>query len=133
MLRVILLLLNFAVSTPVLAQQPKDFLGIFATEASKADGGFTGFDAMRGKSFFNTRHGDWACASCHTDNPAATGKHAVTDKPIQPLAPIANPERFTSAKKVDKWFRRNCNDVLKRACTAREKGDVLTYLLSNDF
>ncbi|HET6803481.1 MAG TPA: DUF1924 domain-containing protein, partial [Casimicrobiaceae bacterium] len=26
-------------------------------------------------------------------------------------------------------FRRNCNDVLSRACTPQEKGDVLAYLL----
>jgi hypothetical protein len=31
---------------------------------------------------------------------------------------------------VEKWFKRNCNDVAGRACTALEKGDVLTYLLS---
>lgn len=130
MLRFTLLVLNLAFAMSVFAEQPKDFVDIFAAEAVTADAGFAGFDAGRGKSFFNTRHGDWACASCHTDNPAAMGKHAATDKPIQPLAPAANPERFTSAKKVDKWFRRNCNDVLKRACSAQEKGDVLTYLLS---
>ena len=35
---------------------------------------------------------------------------------------------FTSTAKVDKWFRRNCNDVLSRECTAVEKADVLAYL-----
>jgi hypothetical protein len=54
----------------------------------------------------------------------------LTHKTIQPLAPAANPERFTQAPKVEKWFKRNCRDVLKRDCTAREKGDVLTYLLT---
>ena len=39
-------------------------------------------------------------------------------------------ERFTRPDKVEKWFRRNCNDVLGRACTASEKGDVLAYLMS---
>ena len=33
-------------------------------------------------------------------------------------------------KKVAKWFKRNCNDVLDRECTAQEKGDVLSYLLT---
>mgnify|MGYP000380230261 CR=1 FL=1 len=47
-----------------------------------------------------------------------------------PLAPAAHAERFTRADKVDKWFKRNCNDVLGRACTAQEKGDVLAYLTS---
>lgn len=58
------------------------------------------------------------------------GKHSVTGKPIDPLAPAANPERFTNPAKVEKWFKRNCKDVLKRECTPQEKGDVLTYLLS---
>jgi urocanate hydratase len=42
----------------------------------------------------------------------------------------ADPERFTDSGVVDKWFRRNCNDVLGRLCTAKEKGDVLQYLMS---
>ena len=52
-----------------------------------------------------------------------------TGKPIAPLAPLANGERFTDLAFADKWFRRNCNDVLGRACTAQEKGDVLAYLM----
>jgi hypothetical protein len=31
--------------------------------------------------------------------------------------------------KVDKWFRRNCNDVLERECSAAEKADVLAYVI----
>jgi hypothetical protein len=31
---------------------------------------------------------------------------------------------------VGKWFGRNCRDVLGRACTAQEQGDVLAYLLT---
>jgi hypothetical protein len=53
-----------------------------------------------------------------------------TGKVISPLAPAADPERFTSTAKVEKWFARNCNDVLGRACTPVEKGDVLAWLLS---
>ena len=37
---------------------------------------------------------------------------------------------FSDAAKVEKWFKRNCGDVLNRACTALEKGDFLTYVLS---
>ena len=48
--------------------------------------------------------------------------------PIAPLAPAFNPERFSDPAKVEKWFRRNCNDVLSRECTAVEKADVLAYL-----
>jgi hypothetical protein len=73
---------------------------------------------------------EWSCASCHTENPAAVGIHAKTGRPIQALAPAANGDRFTRAEKVEKWFRRNCNDVLGRSCTAAEKGDVLAYLMT---
>jgi hypothetical protein len=45
------------------------------------------------------------------------------------MAPAVNGVRFTRTGKVEKWFKRNCNDVLGRTCTAQEKGDVLTYLL----
>jgi len=83
------------------------------------------------EQFFKNKHGgEWSCASCHTDDPASQGKHAKSDKLIKPLAPSANPERFTEMKKVEKWYKRNCNDVLDRECTAQEKGDVLTYLLT---
>jgi hypothetical protein len=73
---------------------------------------------------------EWSCASCHTQNPLSVGKHAKTGKDIAPLAPAANAERLTSPDKVEKWFKRNCNDVLGRTCTPQEKGDVLAFLLS---
>lgn len=92
---------------------------------------FTAFSAERGRQFFTTAHGrDWSCASCHSANPAAAGKHATTGKSITALAPAANAERFTSLAKVDKWFKRNCNDVAGRDCSAQEKGDVLAWLLA---
>jgi len=112
------------------AETPGQVLAAIQQEASGTPG-FKEFSAVRGENFFKARHGnEWSCSSCHTDNPAATGKHAKTGKAIQPLAPAANAERFSDPKKVDKWFKRNCNDVLDRVCTAQEKGDFLTYLLS---
>ena len=60
--------------------------------------------------------------------PTATGKHASTGKAIDPLAPAFNPKAFTDAARVEKWFRRNCKDVLARECSAAEKADVLAYL-----
>lgn len=107
------------------ADTPRDFLGRFEKAA-----GVTA-SAERGARFFTSRHGsDWSCASCHTERPSQGGRHAKTDKPIKPLAPAANAERFTDAGKVDKWFRRNCNDVLNRLCTAQEKADTLAWLLT---
>ena len=64
----------------------------------------------------------------HTTSPTGEGKHAATGKTIGPLAPAFNPERFTDNAKVEKWFRRNCNDVVSRECTAAEKADVLAWL-----
>ena len=116
---------------PAWAATPLEQQTRFEAEARSADPGFRGFSADRGARFFAQTHGgEWSCASCHTADPRAGGKHAKTGKPITPLAPAANPERFTQTATVDKWFRRNCNDVLGRACTAQEKGDVLQYLLS---
>ncbi len=115
---------------PALAETPEQVLESFQHEAS-AIADFQGFSATRGESFFKTKHShNLSCATCHTDDPAAQGKHSETDKLIKPLAPAANEERFTDMKKVAKWFKRNCNDVLDRECTAQEKGDVLAYLLT---
>lgn len=115
---------------PAFAETPNEILASIQKEAAGTPG-FQGFSAARGESFFKAKHGgEWSCASCHTENPAALGKHAKTGKVIDPLAPSANAERFASPKKVDKWFKRNCNDVLSRACTPQEKGDVLAYLLT---
>jgi mono/diheme cytochrome c family protein len=119
--------------TPMLAwaATPADQLKRFEGEARAVDPGFSGFSPQRGEAFFKATHGaEWSCASCHTANPLAPGKHVKTGKAIAPLAPGANAERFTDAAAVDKWFRRNCNDVLGRVCNAREKGDVLEYLMS---
>jgi hypothetical protein len=60
----------------------------------------------------------------------STGRHATTGREIAPLAPAANPARLVDVDRIEKWFKRNCNDVLRRACTAAEKGDVLAYLTS---
>lgn len=116
---------------PAHAETPQNFLDTFAQESKAQNPSFKGFSAKTGEAFYKNKHGgDWSCSSCHTDNPAAEGKHAVTGKVIQPLSPNANPSRFTDAAKVNKWFKRNCNDVLKRECTPEEKGNLLTYLLS---
>lgn len=113
------------------AETPADFEARFAAEARQADAAFAGFSASRGEAFFTSRHGgEWSCSTCHGPDPTRAGEHVVTGKRIEPLAPAANPARFTRASSVDKWFKRNCNDVVGRACTAQEKGDVLAWLTS---
>jgi hypothetical protein len=125
------LIVATALSAAVHAMTPATIRQDLEATARAEVPGFSGFSAQRGAEFFQTRHGnDWSCASCHTANPSSAGRHASTAKLIAPLAPAANAARFTDPARVDKWFRRNCNDVLGRACTAQEKGDVLQYLMS---
>ena len=115
---------------PALAQSPGSQLAAIEQEARQSQAAFPGFSAQRGERFFRLKHGrEWSCASCHTDNTLQLGRHARTGKAIQPLAPAANEHRFTDPAKVEKWFKRNCNDVLRRPCTTQEKGDVLTWLM----
>lgn len=88
-------------------------------------------DSARGQKFFSTTHAnEWTCASCHGNPPTQASKHASTGKNIAALAPKFNPDRLTDNGKVEKWFRRNCKDVLNRECTANEKADVVAYLRS---
>lgn len=88
--------------------------------------------AERGRVFYSklsSHNPDMnSCAACHTANPAVTGKHVVTGKPIAPMSPLANAERFADAAKTEKWFKRNCNDVLGRACTFAEKADFVSFI-----
>lgn len=89
--------------------------------------------AERGQKFFTTNFGKqmgWSCASCHTADPRQRGKDDMTEKRIEPLAPAVNAQRFTDKHKVENALRQNCKDVVGRECTAQEKVDVLTWLLS---
>lgn len=118
---------------PVAAQPARDaLLETFAAEAKAADPAFAGFDAARGHALFAARHTGGkpetpACTTCHGTDPTKGGETRA-GKPIEPLAVSVAPARFTDPEKVAKWFRRNCNSVLGRACTAREKGDFVTFM-----
>lgn len=115
---------------PAWSETPQQLLYGYAAQARAQVAGYGGPSAATGDRFFHARHSDWSCASCHTADPTAPGKHVVTGKPIAPLAPAANAERFRDPARVEKWFKRNCNDTLGRACTTAEKADVLAYLMS---
>jgi len=86
----------------------------------------------RGKAFYNRQFGLSAdmpgCYSCHTRDPRHSGEHVITGKGIRPMAVSANPKRFTRMKKTEKWFRRNCKELLERECTAAEKANFISYL-----
>src|SRR5689334_20373204 len=88
------------------AATPADLAKSYEVQAREASPQFGGFSAERGKTFFETTHGaQWSCASCHTRDPLGAGRHAATSKPIRPLAPAANAERFTSLGQAEKWFK----------------------------
>jgi len=122
-----LALLGFSASAP--AESPQSLLQAYASEAAGSPA-YAGPSASTGERFFHRQVKDWSCASCHTADPRREGRHAVTGKAIRPLAPVANPARFSDRARADKWFRRNCNDTLGRECSAAEKADVLAYLIS---
>jgi hypothetical protein len=87
----------------------------------------------RGQRLFTTNFGrplDWSCSSCHGAVPVKPGRDEVSEKPIAALAPAANPARFTDKRRVDTKFRLNCLDVVGRECTAGEKADVMSWLIS---
>lgn len=130
MMRSIFVAAAMALAGAAQAAQPGEILAGYEAAARRETPAFSGASSSRGEQFFNARHGnDWSCASCHGASGAAQGKHAKTGKAIAPLSPTANPERFVDTAKVEKWFKRNCSDVLGRACTSAEKGDVLAFLL----
>ena len=118
------LLLGFA-SLSASAATPQDMLSGYTAQAGAPA------QAARGQQLFTTKHGkEWSCSTCHSASPTVDGKHASTGKVIGALAPAFSPERFTDPAKTEKWFRRNCNDVMGRECTAAEKADVLAWLMT---
>ena len=127
--RLLLTVVTLAIALP-LAAAANPIQDSYRAAAKQENAAFKDFSATRGQAFYNAKSGDMACATCHGDSPKSNGKHAKTGKDIQPLAPSANAQRFTDGAKVEKWFGRNCKDVLSRACTAQEKGDFIAYLLS---
>lgn len=110
-------------ATPVLSH--------YETAARAESPGFKAFDAARGRALYFEEHpgknGPVSCATCHTRDATKVGQSPV-GKVIDPLAPSANPDRFTDQAKADKWFDRNCKQVLGRTCNAQERGDFVTYL-----
>lgn len=120
-----------ALALPAAAETPQQLIAGYSAEAARTQPGFSP-SAERGRDFYQRRFAVAEkmpnCAACHTDQPAAAGTHAITGKAIKPLAPAANPERFSTLSKVEKWFKRNCSEVVGRECTAAEKADFIQFL-----
>ena len=138
-------------------ETPQRILERYAEQAKEADAAFEGFSPERGRTFYLQKHalmgiGAVSCASCHRKNPREQIKahrvdilcracHVINDEEhpvpkeakvryIEPFAPHAHPERFSDYAHVEKFFKLNCTMVLKRECTAVEKGDLIAWLLT---
>jgi mono/diheme cytochrome c family protein len=122
--------LVLAAAGPAWAAEPTTPAQLLAAYTAQAG---TAASPERGQKLFNTNFGrelGLSCASCHGKAPQKSGSHALTEKTIAPLAPAANPARFTDRTAVELNFRINCKDVVGRECTAAEKADVLAWLLT---
>jgi cytochrome c peroxidase len=128
------LLLALPVQAGELTPTAKTLLNDLKAQAVKIPS-FKGFSAEQGKTLYfakrkhSEKNEERSCATCHTDDPKKAGETPV-GKPIEPLAPSVNKERFTDLDKIEKWFGRNCKWVLERECTSEEKGHFLTYIFS---
>jgi cytochrome b len=127
------LALLLGLPAPVLATGPvaAALLREYESQARLANPAFAGFSAEAGQRLHVTPFGVDAqagsCSSCHTPDPRRSGR-TPAGKVVEPLSPQVNPARLTDRREVEKWFTRNCKQVLGRACTAEEKGNFVTWL-----
>lgn len=133
--KICIALMVLAGANSAFAETPASMVSGYAAEAAKATPGFAP-SAKRGQSFFTREWGVSRkmtnCTVCHGKNLKVDGRHVITGKRISPFAPAANQERFTSSAKVEKWFKRNCNEVAGRECTAAEKADFIQFVIQGD-
>jgi hypothetical protein len=121
------ILMLVLLSSSAQAESPQRILDSLVAQAGPAS-------VVRGEKLYRGKFSGGktaeSCTACHTDNAKAVGRHVRTSKAIDPLAPVAQRDRFTDPEKVEKWFKRNCNDVLGRACSPQEKADFTAYMIS---
>ena len=147
----------FLLPAPLLADTPEQILERYAELAQREDAAFAGFSAEHGHELYVQKRvlpvvGAINCASCHMADPreeiiAHKSKvlcrqcHVINDsehphpkdaklRKIPPLAPSANPKRLTNFDHVEAFLKPNCEMVFGRVCTAKEKGDVLSWIIS---
>ena len=119
--------LGIAMTAPAHAATPAELLAGYQAQAGAPA------RPERGQALFTTASKQGlklSCASCHANVPTKTSTHPLSEKPIAALAPAFNPARFTDADKVERYFRLNCKEVFERDCSAAEKADVLSWLMS---
>lgn len=112
-----------------------DYLNSLNQAVLKENPNFKGFDASRGEKIFTSKHigkkgKEVSCTSCHGTDLTKSHENFFTGKNIEALSPKANPKRFTEIKQIEKWMKRNFNDVYNREGTALEKGDVTAYIIN---
>ncbi len=139
------------------AGTPEELLARYEGEARTEAPASHGFSAEEGRMFYFQKYpvpilGEVGCVSCHLQDPRRSvmrhrtkipcrACHVIDDaehadpvnakkREIDAFAPVANPQRFTDPEMVESWFRVNCNYVIKRPCTAVEKGNLLAWILS---
>lgn len=132
-----LILLSMIFLTLSFSSAIDEYLKTLSIDAKKENTSFNGFDTKRGEEIFTSKHTgkkgkEISCTSCHGIDLTKSNKNFFTGKIIDPLSPKTNPKRFTKVKNIEKWLRRNFNDVYNRVGTAQEKGDVVTYIISKD-
>ncbi len=126
----VLLAAAAAQAAPGPAQQAE--LDAYTGMAKAADPNFGGFSAARGQALFlatskTARPDTPSCTTCHTTDPTKVGRTRA-GKEIGPMALSAKPDRYSVMADTEKWFARNCDSVLMRACTPMEKGDFITFM-----
>jgi len=128
-----ILTFSLLLAWPAYAETPPQLLRQYEAAARQDESAFQA-NAARGEAFYRTRQpasttgkATTACAGCHSPDPRQLGRTRA-NKQIEPLAPAANPERFTDRAKVEKWFGRNCGDTFGRDCTPAEKADFIAWL-----
>ena len=131
---ILIIVLARTLAPATAGESAQSLLDFYANEAKASDPGFSRFSAERGEHLFRTNFSTGkpdtpSCTTCHTTDPRKTGQTRA-GKDIEPMAASASPKRYTDQAKTEKWFGRNCNNVLGRECMATEKGDFITFMLT---
>jgi Domain of unknown function (DUF1924) len=132
----LLLFVAVVAAAPAWGQSARDaIIAGYLAAAKAAEPGLAGFSAARGEALFRGKPGGGkpdtpSCTTCHGEQATAAGQNVKTSKAIEPMAVSKNPQRYTNAEDVEKWFLRNCKEVLGRVCTPKEKGDFIAYMLT---
>jgi hypothetical protein len=96
-------------------------------------------DAESGKKLFEkqvNKNGEIrSCVDCHNIDIKKYGKEkklfGLLTKIIPPMAVSTNSKAFLDFSQTNRLFDKDCKYVFGRLCTAKEKGDMIYYFISN--